>query len=253
MKTENRFFIRIQSPVHIGCDEVYEPMSFVVDEDACTLTAFDSLDFFRNISTVDKTRFGDICRKGTIASLLELNQFMQGKKAEGYRVKTCQGFIDHYKQNLSMRPGDQRKIQNEINKFSIFRTSFHVHTNLPYLPGSSIKGALRTAYLSTLQAHKKLPLGYRDAKKLETDLLDGGSFNTDPFRFLKVSDFQPVQVTTKIVYAVNEKKGQSERPRRGIPQIVEIIEPGAVFIGTIDVEERYTSVSSILKCRIETR
>ena len=73
MKTENRFYIRILSLVHIGCDEVYEPMGFIVDENSCTLTAFDPLDFFRSLSPGDKTRFADICRKGTIASLLELN------------------------------------------------------------------------------------------------------------------------------------------------------------------------------------
>jgi CRISPR-associated protein Csm5 len=245
MKTENRFFIRILAPVHIGCDEVYEPMGFVVDEPACTLTAFDPLDFFRNLSSGDKSRFTDICRKGTISSLLELSQFMRGKKTEGYRVKACRGFIEHYKQNISMRLGDDRKIQNEINKFSIFRTTFHEHTSFPYLPGSSIKGALRTAYLSTLQAHKKLPSGYRDAKKLETDLLDGGSFNTDPFRLLKVSDFLPVQVTTKIVYAVNEKKKPSKFSARGPYQILEIIDAGSVFMGTITVEDRYATEAGI--------
>jgi CRISPR-associated protein Csm5 len=245
MKTENRYYIRIQSPVHVGCDEVYEPMGFVVDENVCTLTSFDSLDFFRNLSSGDKNRFADICRKGTISSLLELSQFMRGKKTEGYRVKVCRGFIKHYKDNLSLRLGDDRKIQNEINKFSVLRTAFNEYTNLSYLPGSSIKGALRTAYLSTLQAQKKLPLGYRDAKRLETDLLDGGSFNTDPFRLLKVSDFLPVQVTTKIVYAVNEKKKPSKLSARGPYQILEIIEAESIFIGTIAVEDRYTKEAGI--------
>lgn len=245
MRDHYRFYIRTLSPVHIGCDEVYEPMGFVVDERTETLTAFDPLDFFRNLSPHDKTSFADICRKGTIGSLLKLNQFMQGKIAVGHRVKACRGFIGHYKRNLDLREGDDKKIQNELNKFSINRTVFHKHTNQPYIPGSSIKGALRTGYLNALQALKKLPPGYRNSKRLETDLLDGGSFDTDPFRLLKVSDFVPIRTTTKITYAVNQKKEKTDKPRKGVPQIIEIIEPGSVFTGTIAVEERYAKEAGI--------
>jgi len=72
---------------------------------------------------------------------------------------------------------------------------------------------------------------------LEKDLLDGGAFESDPFRLLKVSDFHPVgPCRTKIIYAVNEKKQKNAKYRAGGPyQILEVIEPGAVFVGTIQV------------------
>jgi CRISPR/Cas system CSM-associated protein Csm5 (group 7 of RAMP superfamily) len=32
MNEQNTFYIKILSPVHIGCDEVYEPAGFIVNE-----------------------------------------------------------------------------------------------------------------------------------------------------------------------------------------------------------------------------
>jgi CRISPR-associated protein Csm5 len=251
MSNYQNFYIRTLSPVHIGCDEVYEPMGFVVDESACELVSFDPLDFFRELPSLEKTRLADICRKGSIASLLELNKFMQGKKAEGYRIKLCHGFLEHYKQNISMKPSNEFKIKQELNRFSILRTAFHEHTNLPYLPGSSIKGALRTAYLNALAKDNK-DVRYDNPKKnkyaaqqLEKGLLNYTSLEKDPFRLIRVSDFVPVQATTKIIYAVNEKKQPSKSPASGPYQILEIIEPGAVFTGTITVEDRYTREAEI--------
>ncbi len=250
MKTENRFYIRILSPVHVGCDEVYEPMGFIVDENSCTLTAFDPLDFFRALTPQDKDRYAAVSRKGTIVSLLEFYGLMKGKRFQGHDVKMSQGLVDHYRQTLSMKPseGNSRKVQQELNNFSIARTAFNEHDNLPYIPGSAIKGSLRTAYLNHLAAGKSVNYDPRDrsaSQTLEKQLLQYDKLEKDPFRLLKVSDFMPVQATTRIVYAVNEKKNISNKPARGPYQILEVIEPGAVFTGTITVEERYAKETGI--------
>lgn len=250
MKTENRFYVRILSPVHVGCDEVYEPMGFVVDENTCTLTAFDPLDFFRSLNPQDKDRYAGVSRKGTIVSLLELYGLMKGKRFQGHDVKMSKGVVDHYRQTLSMKPseGNLKRVQQELNNFSIARTAFNEHGNLPYIPGSAIKGSLRTAYLNHLAAVKSVNDDPRDrnaAQTLEKQLLQYDKLEKDPFRLLKVSDFMPVQATTRIVYAVNEKKNISNKPARGPYQILEVIEPGAVFTGTITVEERYAKETGI--------
>jgi CRISPR-associated protein Csm5 len=247
MKNEDRFYIRILSPVHVGCDEVYEPMGFVVDEMTATLTAFDPLDFFRALPTPDREWYASISRKGTIVSLLELYKFMKGKHFPGHVVRMSKGLVEHYRQTLSMT-GDERKIQQELNNFAIARTAFNPHSNRPYIPGSAIKGALRTAYLNHLAKGKTVKDDHGDrhaAQTLEKQLLQYDKLEKDPFRLLKVSDFMPVQATTKIVYAVNEKKTSSNFPPRGPYQILEIIEPGAVFMGTVTIENRYTKEADI--------
>lgn len=234
MKNHNSVFLRTLAPIHIGCDEVYEPTGFVVDENARTLTSFDPINFINNLSDKDKVLFSQICAKGTIESLLELYKFMRGKPVAGPCVTLSKGFVTHYQSLLGIKIGD-RRLQNDLNQFTINRTAFNVNTQLPYIPGSAVKGALRTAYLNW--AAKVFPSNERRAKDLEKDLLKG-SFQTDPLRMLKVSDFFPVYgVTTKIVYAVNEKKKPSNQAARGPYQILEVIEPGAVFLGSVTVDE----------------
>jgi CRISPR-associated protein Csm5 len=240
MKNEHCFYIRTLSPVHIGCDEVYDPPGFVVDENAGTLTAFDPLDFFRNLGVQDKGRYADICRKGTIESILELYKFMRGKQFDGHTVGMCSGLVEQYKKTLGISARDQRKIQQELNNFSISRTSFSPTTQKPFIPGSAIKGALRTAYLNHLAKGKRVSYvsDRKPADALEKGLLNYQKLENDPFRLLKVSDFHPLgPCRTKIVFAVNEKKMPSKFTARGPYQILEIIEPGAIFTGTIRVLE----------------
>src|SRR3989339_422674 len=233
MNTENRFYIRILSPVHIGCDEVYDPTGFVVNENAATLTAFEPLDFFRSLGVQDKKRYADTCRMGTIESILELYKFMKGKQFRGHTVGMCDGLVAQYQKTLGISVRDRKKIQQELNNFSISRTSFSPTTQKPFIPGSAIKGALRTAYLNHVAKDKRVPYDRKDRKAgdiLEKGLLDYQKLENDPFRLLKVSDFHPVgPFRTKIVFAVNEKKIPSEFSARGPYQILEIIEPGAIF------------------------
>ncbi|MBA4395774.1 MAG: type III-A CRISPR-associated RAMP protein Csm5 [Syntrophus sp. (in: bacteria)] len=242
MIEERKFAIRILAPVHIGCDEVYDPTGFVIDEGASMLHAFDPIDFFKSLPQQDKDRLAAICAKGSIESIIELYKFMKGRRFDGHRTSICGGFLDNYRKTLSIPVNDRRRIQQELNNFTIARTAFNPTTHIPYIPGSAVKGALRTAYLNGRQSLKKLPrdkysaLRARGANQLEQDLLDGGSFASDPFRLLKVSDFHPLgPCRTKIVYAVNEKKKPSQFPACGHPQTLEVIEPGSVFVGTIQV------------------
>jgi CRISPR-associated protein Csm5 len=237
MNESNTFYIKILSPVHIGCDDVYEPSGFIVKEQAQTLSAFDPLDFFKSLDDRAKAQYAAICAKGTIESIFELYKFMKNQSFDGATVHLSKGFVKHYKECLSK---SFRDFQREMNQFSIARTSFNPNSQKPYLPGSAIKGALRTAYLNEAAKKERITLDRLDRKKSETlekGLLHYQKLENDPFRLLKVSDFHPIgDYRTKIVYAVNEKKrAESRFKARGPYQIIEIIEPGAVFVGTIQV------------------
>ncbi|HOK07817.1 MAG TPA: type III-A CRISPR-associated RAMP protein Csm5 [Syntrophales bacterium] len=238
MSEITRFHIQVLRPVHVGCDDAYEPMGFIVDEERQLMRVFDPFDFIRSLGPEDKARFSAICAEGSVSSLLSIYKFMRGRQFPGREVALCSGFVAHYRDTLKMDGKDRKKVQQELNRFAVARTSYHPHTDLPYLPGSAVKGALRTAWLNELQRRKKIPpnRGHK-GKDLEIELLDGGKFDTDPFRLVKVSDFMPVgPVRTRVVYALNEKKQPSKFSARGAYQVLEVIEPGAYFEGTIRVE-----------------
>jgi len=235
-----QFLIEIVSPVHLGCDEVYEPSGFILDEDQDHLITFNPTSFIAALESKERQTFSRICQEGTIESILELYKFMRGRKAEGNKVEVCAGFKDHFQQVLAL-PKDRRTIQQELNHFIIERTTFNPNDDRPYIPGSAIKGALRTAYLNQLARSKSVNINIHDkyaARKLEESLLDmkGGDFASDPFRMLKVSDFQPVGETrTRVMYAVNRKKEPSRFEARGPYQIIEALVTGGIFTGTIQV------------------
>lgn len=229
--------LHIISPVHVGCDDVYEPTSFVIDEKNRKLINFDPLDFIKFLSPEDRQRFSAICMQGSISSLISIYKFISGKQIKGREIETAKELISHYKKVCTLPINDEKKIRQELNQFTISRTAYNPHNNLPYIPGSSLKGSLRTAYLSKLAKEKGIK-GRKDrAKELEIELL-GGSFTTDPFRMLKVSDFMPIgDAKTKIVYAVNKKKKTSKFEARGPFQIFETIKDGAIFEGIINIQQ----------------
>lgn len=227
------FKLKVVSPIHIGCDEVYEPTGFVVDEQAKELIAFSPADFLGSLEEEDLHNFSRICRKGSVVSLLEIYKFIRQHKqhARGRRIAVSDAFVRHYDKTLKLPPA---RVQQELNKFLVMRTAFQIKDSVPYLPGSAIKGALRTAVLN-LRNKEQSRRRYRSGKELN-DTLAGGTFATDPFRFVKVGDFYAEnEVRQRVVYGVNKKKQPSEKEARGPYQIMEVVEEGSDFIGSITV------------------
>ncbi len=259
-----RIRLHVVTPLHIGCGEVYEPTSFVIDQKAKKLIAFDPLDFIKKLSSDERTRLADICTHGDMASIIWVYKFISSfaHRIEGRTVDITQDFIEHYNKVKSMPLHDRKRIKNALANFQIQRTAFNPFSGEPYIPGTSVKGALRTAYLNKLANDDKVvrywekvlpPEVFRKGErnlysvikngrekvhmKLERHLLKG-SFATDPFRMVKVSDFYPLRdVRTRIVYAVNRRKPSSgTTSSSNLHQIVEVVLPGSVFEGTISIE-----------------
>jgi len=233
--------LHVISPVHIGCDDAYEPTGFVVDRANRQLVAFDPVEFVRGLTPEDRQKFLSICEKGTLGSLVELYRFMDGRRsaATGRSVSICDGFLVNYDRVLKLTA--ERDIRQELNKFAIARTSYLPMDNAPYIPGSALKGALRTGWLNHLNRGAVRPVDGRNkhaGKSLETDLLKlvERDISSDPFRLVKVSDFLPVgQPETMIRFAVNKKKKPSKHEPRGPQQILEVIrhDRNALFEGIV--------------------
>jgi CRISPR-associated protein Csm5 len=238
MNVTNKFYIKTTSPIHIGSDEVYEPTGFILDENEQKMVSFDPLFFISKMEGSEKEKFSQICAKGTIASILEIYQFMRHRHIDGRVIDVCNDFLDHYRQTLSLPLNNDKELQKNLNKFIIPRTAFCPVDQRPYIPGSSIKGSLRTAYLNLMENEKNLSKKGKifQANNLEQQLMDYSGITDDPFRMVKVSDFMPAgDIKTKIIYAVNEKKKHTDQNAQGLPLIFEVVLPGSVFVGSITV------------------
>ena len=229
--------LHIMSPVHIGCDDVYEPTSFVVDEKTNTLIEFDPMDFVKTLNHEQKNELVKVYSDDNLLSIFKFTKRVYKPAIGGRKVSISSGLSEHYKKVLAMSSYDKKAV---IHQFTINRTTYNPQNNMPYIPGSSIKGSMRTAYLSKLAKDRNIAGRKDKAKDLEHELLYGG-FDKDPFRMVKVSDFMPAgDIKTKIIYAVNRKKCKSEIPTMadsGPPQILEIIQSDSVFEGIINMQQ----------------
>lgn len=193
------------SPVHVGCGEDFVPTGYVMQDG--WLYAFDPA----AIPLTDDDRQDLLARANRPGAdaILAVQRFF----AE--RARLCMATA---RLAIPVAPAVQREYEDRVgrtaavqgggktivNQLSIERTAHHPHTGVPYLPGSSIKGAIRTAWLNQLNAGAAAG-GGGNAKQLETRLLQG-AFHTDPFRFLAVSDAMGEDVLSEIVFSTNHKK-----------------------------------------------
>jgi len=239
----NTYYLRLKvlSPIHIGCDEVYEPTGFAIDEKKKELISFEPASFLGRLAQKDLDSYSAICKKGTVSSLLEIYKFIRLHKehAEGRRVAVSDAFINHYNKTMKLGTG---AVQQQLNKFQVGRTAFQRLSGTPYIPGSAIKGAIRTAVLN-FRNNGKRQLSFRGktaGRELQEHLLNynGRQMETDPFRLIKVGDFKAIRdVSQRVVYCVNKKKKLSKKEASGPYQILEVIKEGSEFVGTVTVQQ----------------
>ncbi len=239
--------LHVLTPIHIGCDDVYEPTGFVIDEKKKKLIEFDPIEFIESLSSQEREEIIKTIFSNNLLDIFKTIKHFYKPTIRGREVEITDHLVEHYKKVLAMSTYEKKIV---INQFTINRTAYNPHTSQPYIPGSSIKGAIRTAYLNMLAKEKKITNFQGKSDELESRLLDRDEgklkMTTDPFRMLKVSDFLPVgDVKTKILYAINRKKEKSDKPtlaeRGGVYQILEVIKPGAVFEGTINLNSPFDS------------
>lgn len=255
MKIEKiKLKLHVISPTHIGCDEIYEPSGFKIDEKRHKLIEFDKIKFYESLSEIDKRTLLNICLKSDISSFIQLINFIQNKNVSGKEVDIAHSVLENFNRVTNPLNLPPQQFKQELNKLEIKKTASNPYNHQAYIPGSSIKGALRTGYLNFLSEEKNIPIDHKDAKQLEKELLNFTSFDSDPFGLIKISDFIPEgKINTKIIYALNKKKDNTTRAR-GIPVLLEIIQEGSSFNGTIDFHDiklkknsEITNINDLLK------
>lgn len=112
--------------------------------------------------------------------------------AEIERGKSIDSIVRQYSPNSKIEDYAERIILLWSKPTDTLKEFIHDGMGRPYIPGSSIKGAIRTAVLSSIadeikDKEKKVLDKKVSAKSIEADAF-GNSPNTDIFRFLQVGD-----------------------------------------------------------------
>lgn len=196
------------TPIHIGCGEDFEPTNYVIDEGV--LFHFDPA----RVPLADKDRnalMTAVGKRGDEA-IRELQRFFHARKdmyaaAAHCVVGVAAGVVEQYATRIGNVAQHERGGRRVTNQLEIERTAHHPYDGSPVIPGSSIKGAIRTAWLDQLNGGRpKLPED-RGAQDVEKRLLHShAGFHADPFRLIRIGDAAGEVVQSKVVFSTNHKK-----------------------------------------------
>ena len=208
------------SPIHIGCGEDFEPTNYVIDDGV--LYGFDP-----SRAVLNDLQKGKLMEVANKASLLGIQRFFKDNaplfKAQcDVLIPVSGGVAQAYEKNVG-RPSNMEASGNMVfNRLFIERTAYTGRLRQPYIPGSSFKGAVRTAMLDDINADRRPT---EDCGKTSSALekrLFKGDFETSPMRLLKIADLMAApgcETQRRVLFAVNRKKariikeGQELQPR----------------------------------------
>jgi len=245
------------SPIHIGADESYEPGNYVIDDDAGALYHFDSQAAMAALGDSDKRQLLAIVDGIPDDTLLtQVQAFFHHHRDQLIAfarppIPTAGGIRALYQKRIGKTAQHESQGRRVINKLEIERTFYNPVDSLPILPGSSIKGAIRTALLDSLNHNQPLSERNERSQQLQERLLNG-KLHTDPLRLLSLSDAHCEAVSGKPVcqvqFAVNRKRnlvfknGQivpSQAESKNLYHLLECVTPGRYqgFAGSLTLHD----------------
>jgi CRISPR-associated protein Csm5 len=214
--TTYRLALTPLSPIHIGCGEDFEPTNYVIDEGI--LYGFDP-----SRAALNDLQQKELATAVASASLLSIQRFFK-KYAKTFQVHAdvlipvAEGVAQHYAEKVGKVANHEGNGGQVFNQLALERAISTGARRQPFIPGTSLKGALRTAILDSLNAgNAPQDVEYkrnRDTNKGEArsttameKRLMGGDFEASPLRLLKVADLMPTgEVASRIQYSVNQKR-----------------------------------------------
>lgn len=202
------------SPIHIGCGEDFEPTNYVIDDGV--LYGFDP-----SRAVLNDLQKAKLSEAGQRASLLGIQRFFRDNAAifkaqADVLIPVSAGVAKIYEQRIGRAANVEASGNTIFNQLFIERNSHTGQQGLPYIPGSSFKGAIRTAILDDLnqgypaRPEEKDRRGAAKSDLVEKRLLQG-DFATSPLRLLKIADLLPAphsDPARRVLFAVNLKKKQ---------------------------------------------
>lgn len=215
--------IEVLSPVHIGSGNILQNNTDFVTTD-------NGVDYF--IRVVDDRKVLELI------GIEHMNDWLLSIE----RKENTKEFIKRFAPNSKVADYSKRRLTDYsqgINPNDTLKEHIHNGMGLPYIPGSSIKGSIRTAILASLSAkinnkESIIKTGKTDyfgnllltASKIEKELF-GKDPNSDIFRFIHVGDayFEKDSEIALRVVNINIRKGDDLHDNSK-PQLIEAINNG---------------------------
>ena len=233
----------LASPIHIGTGEMSDPFTFVIKDKYMYI--FETSSYMSKLSKDKIKQLTKILKNPSLSSTIEARKFintnfdyetMKDIILESIDVSKS-SFLNSYNENLTQLASkdfnNQMLNQLEIEKI-------YTSGGLPVIPGSSVKGSIRTAIINQIIEDNNIHYNKRDKhayKNLmkEMDL----SFTKDIFKILKLSDFTKEKDAKKMIgYFINYQKNDMDSLISGDSSMsvaAEVLTPFQQFKGNLSV------------------
>lgn len=226
------------SPVQLGSGDEFYPTNYVITDDGW-LHHFDELALsyalkgnLSKLSNALESQRGDDMILSIQRLIREYSKDLS--KLAFYSLPVSQGFLTFYKSRIGQIAQRETGNKRVVNRLQISRTFIHPHKHVPVIPGSALKGAIRTAIVNDLAQHdiaelKRLASDRQGSKKVQEKVLSYSRVNEDPMKFFKVSDaeYQHSYLPTEIMFSVSRKRKPKANyePAEGVSTYMEVISP----------------------------
>ncbi len=196
------------TPLHIGTGEHYEPTNYVIDDGY--LYEFNEFEFYKKLNDKRKKDFLKAVKSKAGDSLFEIHRVIKENKKEAIesyisKVQVSKGIErDYYNKvgRVVQIEGGRRVKKNRIfNRFQIEKTARLANSKKVYIPGSSIKGAISTAYQEGI---------FKEDYFLYKELFQNVRPQENIFKNLMVSDAKPIKTYSIIGYSLNKERFEDD-------------------------------------------
>lgn len=221
----NRYFFKIttDTPIHIGSGEVFEPTNFVIDSKNNRLYEFDESLFYQSLDSIDKDKFRNLLNNNSWISIVK---FYKDRVENAKKVSVADISVSDKVSSKYKKLGEKNK-DGSLNeaKFEIFKTIKNTNTNMPIIPGSSIKGMLETILKIYCNPEKS---------------------NNEKRQKLIVSDAILIDGKTEIGYSYRVHRQKNDGNQK-IPQMVEVISYNSTFLFEMKSEYSFETIKQYIR------
>lgn len=235
--------LKVLSPIHIGSGETLNPLRYLVKNGR--LYFINEGQYIKKLLKMTNSRLKEVVEDTDIYSIV--NYFV-----DCFDEKDSSTWTNSYEVSSDYEALFTKNLRNPDNQNLLFEFIRSKLFHEPIIPGSSLKGAIRTALLFGM--NKKLSVNpvmtfdkrykrkVQNSQLTEAEIMNMNIFNdrfdvkSDPFKYIKVSDINLSSDSLTVNRIENRTSG---RPS-GIPYYAEVLKKtDIIYTGTLSINSDF--------------
>lgn len=224
---QQQWSVTTLASVHLGTGQDYESTSYVIDDGV--MYAVSETALFKALKPNQLKQINDFSEKGE-RGLVAIQKMLRDHKEQ---------LKQHSEHIIAIGAGVERfydKRMNEdgknFNQMFLPKTASELYTGRPFIPGTAIKGAIRTALMNAklLRDPRLKPDNPKDSQHILKKIHGFNHVNDDPFKTIKVSDAMGAAASLhkKIVLVNSQHWDDAKKSKAARPSLMETIAAGQV-------------------------